>query len=460
MVCRAGVEPRGRGGREVGGGLPHGARDGQLRQRLGQRHDLDDVGRETEAVAHVGERDDDAGSRIRVEYEANRVVLAADAERVHLERRLGRREGRADLEHVRAEDQLVAGLEVVGVVLHERGAAGQARAHHLGDAHEHGGLPVALGAEAVAVGHEALHGEAGQLAQRAEVLEVGREGAEVAGLEEGAQAQLDARAVAQRVPLVAVLLKRRHHVVQLVVLLDEGVDVALRRRVHGLGQLVDGPGVDADAEADLRLRLVALGHRDVAHVVAETGEAQVLHGGPSGGGARPHPDGGGDGRVRDVTDDGLAGHAHPGLDVGELAVTMGRLVEVHEVEVDLAPGQAVVGLGVQVQQRLLQGIEPADPHLGRREGVHPRDHADDLVGAVGLEREALDRVALLEHRLPDDRDRDVAAGPEGRRDLLRLLRHLGEGLGAVEVLAAREEPDLARVQVGDDRAGHFGPPWP
>ena len=44
-----------------------------------------------------------------------------------------------------------------------RGAAGQAGAHDLGDAHEHGGLPVALGAEAVAVGHEALHGEAGQL---------------------------------------------------------------------------------------------------------------------------------------------------------------------------------------------------------------------------------------------------------------------------------------------------------
>ena len=53
-----------------------------------------------------------------------------------------------------------------------RRAAGQARAHHVRDAHEDRGLPVALGAEAVALGHEPLHGEAGQLLQRAEVFEV------------------------------------------------------------------------------------------------------------------------------------------------------------------------------------------------------------------------------------------------------------------------------------------------
>ena len=58
------------------------------------------------------------------------------------------------------------GLEMVGVVLHEGGAAGQARRHHLQRAQQHRGLPVAFAAEAVAVGHQPLHGEAGQLAQR------------------------------------------------------------------------------------------------------------------------------------------------------------------------------------------------------------------------------------------------------------------------------------------------------
>src|SRR5438445_743071 len=80
----------------------------------------------------------------------------------------------------------------------------QAGAHGLQGVQERGGLPVALAAEAVALGHQALHGEAGQLPQAPEVLEVGGEGAEAALGEEGAQAQLDPGGVAQRVvPLTA-----------------------------------------------------------------------------------------------------------------------------------------------------------------------------------------------------------------------------------------------------------------
>src|SRR3972149_365131 len=52
---------------------------------------------------------------------------------------------------------------VVRVVLHERRAAGEPSAHHLGDPDEGRGLPVTLSPEPVAVGHQALHGDAGQL---------------------------------------------------------------------------------------------------------------------------------------------------------------------------------------------------------------------------------------------------------------------------------------------------------
>ena len=70
--------------------------------------------------------------------------------------------------------------------------------------HERRRLPVALAAEAVAVGHQPLHGEAGELAQAAEVLEVRRERAEAAVVEELAQPGLDAGRVAQRLgPLAA-----------------------------------------------------------------------------------------------------------------------------------------------------------------------------------------------------------------------------------------------------------------
>ena len=72
-----------------------------------------------------------------------------------------------------------------------RGAAREPGAHDLGGAHQDRGLPVALGAEAVAVGHQPLHGQAGQLPQRSEVLEVGGERPEAAGLEEGPEPQLD-----------------------------------------------------------------------------------------------------------------------------------------------------------------------------------------------------------------------------------------------------------------------------
>ena len=91
-----------------------------------------------------------------------------------------------------------AWVQVVGVVFHERGAARQAGGHHLHGAHQRGGLPVALGAEAVAVRHQALDGEAGELRQAVQVLEGRREGAEAAVLEEAAHAQLDARRLPQR----------------------------------------------------------------------------------------------------------------------------------------------------------------------------------------------------------------------------------------------------------------------
>ena len=88
---------------------------------------------------------------------------------------------------------------MIGVVLHERGATGLAGTHDLQDPHEHRALPVALGAEAVAIGHEALYGDARELAQSPKVLEVRREGGEPAGVEEGPQARLDPGRVAQRV---------------------------------------------------------------------------------------------------------------------------------------------------------------------------------------------------------------------------------------------------------------------
>ena len=155
-----------------------------------------------------------------------------------------------------------------------------------------------------------------------------------------------------------------------------------------------------------------------------------------------------------MPDHGGARDVEARLDVAELAVAVRGLVEVHEVEVDLRPGQFDVRLRVQVQQRLLQRVESGDPHLRGAEGVHPGDQPDHRSSA--LASRIARRIAALSVStlLPHQRDRDRSTQHPG--DLARLLGHLAEGLLAVEALAAGEEPDLEGLQVGDDRAALRG----
>ena len=63
------------------------------------------------------------------------------------------------------------GIEVIGVILHERGAALQAGGHDFHRAHQRAGLPVAFGAEAIAVGHQPLRRNARQLRQPVQDLQ-------------------------------------------------------------------------------------------------------------------------------------------------------------------------------------------------------------------------------------------------------------------------------------------------
>ncbi|CAH0327263.1 hypothetical protein SRABI128_05928 [Microbacterium sp. Bi128] len=368
--------------------------------------------------------------------------------------RLSGSQGRADLQHVRAQDFLLARDEVVGVVLHERGAAGEPGAHDFGCPDQDGSLPVALGAEAVTVGHEALHGHARQLAQCAEVFEGRGEGGRAVGLQEAAEPKLDPGAVAQRLVAWAAGTELGGHLVELLVFGDEGVDVGLCRAVHGVGEFIDGPSVDRDAEAQLGLGLVPFGDGDIAHVVAETGQLEGPDGRPTRRGALPGSDLAGHLGVGHVADDGFARDAEAGLDVAELAVAVRGLVQVHEVEVDVRPRQFHVGLGVQVQERLPEQVQALDPHLGRGEGVHPRGHADHGVIRVGIQGGAADGVRVREHGLPDDFHRDVGGGVQRVSDVLGLGGDLLEDVLAVEVLAAGEEPDLELLKGRVVGVGH------
>ena len=70
-----------------GRGTPDGMGDRELRHRLVGLDEVDCVEHEAEALAEVGEADDDAGPRVGGEHEPHRVLARADAQRVDLDAR-------------------------------------------------------------------------------------------------------------------------------------------------------------------------------------------------------------------------------------------------------------------------------------------------------------------------------------------------------------------------------------
>ena len=184
----------------------------------------------------------------------------------------------------------------------------------------------------------------------------------------------------------------------------------------------------------------------MAHVVAEARHLEALRVVAAAGGARPGADPRGDLRVLPVPRHRLAGDAQPRLDVRELAVTVRGLVEVHEVHVDLAPRQIAVELRVEVQKGLAEGLEAGDPHLGRTEGVHPRDHADAVLVRRRGDAGGLDSLGRLDDRLEDDSHRDRRGVVQSGRDQRGVVGDLPQGVLAVQVLAPGQEPDLVFAQ--------------
>ena len=111
------------------------------------------------------------------------------------------------------------------------------------------------------------------------------------------------------------------------------------------------------------LYLVAVGNGNVVHLVAETENEHILRICPCCGNTLPYGDfllclG-----VGPVADNHLAAQTHAGADVSEFAVAVSALVEVHEVHVDLVPGNLGIELGVEMQQRLGELLQAMNPHF-------------------------------------------------------------------------------------------------
>ena len=148
----------------------------------------------------------------------------------------------------------------------------------------------------------------GQLLKAAEILERVGEGTEPAVRQEGPQPDFDPRSLAQfasprrrRAGARAPGRTRRRRPSTRSSTASSGAARTASDRS------ADRIAVDRDAETDLRLDLVALGVGDVAHVVAEAGDSQVVGLAPRTGGPRPRADPVRDVRILPVSDDRLAG---------------------------------------------------------------------------------------------------------------------------------------------------------
>ena len=279
-----------------------------------------------------------------------------------------------------------------------------------------------------------------------EVLERVRKRAEPAVGQETAQADLDPRSVAKRRGPLAARPELGDDVVFVGVGLDQGVDLGIRRRVDTSNEVANAVAVDAEAEPALGLDLVAVSHGDLAHVLAEAGDPAGFPVMPGGCGPAPRADTLLDLRVGPVPHDDLPLEPQARSDEAELAVAVGGLVQIHEVHVDLGPWDLAVVLGVEVEQGLAQSLETGDPHLGRRERVHPGDEPDAGRAGVGLVHQLADPVGPGQDRLDDDPDGDGRRAVEGRGDPGGVLGHVLERLWPVQVLTACDEPDLVGAE--------------
>jgi hypothetical protein len=226
----------------------------------------------------------------------------------------------------------------------------------------------------------------------------------------------------------------------------------------GVADLVDPwrrdrrrPGVGREAELHLGADLVAFGHRDLAHVVAEAAELPALPIVPGARGAHPGAEAVMHLRIGPVADDDLARQAHARVDEPGLAVAVRRLVEVHEVHVDRVPRQLGVELRVQMRERLLQDVEAADPHLRRREGVHPQNQAGAIGIGIRVETQLRDLVGRRQQRLEHGLQRQLLRFGEAGGDLLGVGGDLLERPRPVEMLRPADEPDFRVGEVDHHR---------
>lgn len=96
-----------------------------------------------------------------------------------------------------------------------------------------------------------------------------------------------------------------------------------------------------------------------------------------------------------------------------------------------------------------QRSQSTDPHFRRRERVHPQDQASAVVVVVGFKATRPHFFRSGHYRLEDDLERNRFGSIERAGNRLSIGRDLLQGFGAIEVLAAGNEPDFGGCEFRD-----------
>ena len=279
--------------------------------------------------------------------------------------------------------------------------------------------------------------------------------AEAAVGEEGAHPDLLPGGVAQVLALVAAPPQRGSERVLRLVLLDQAVDLGVAHLGDARDQIADAVAVHRPAElicastrsppvtATSRMfmppKRTIFSWRDSATAQATRDQRVEL---------------GDDLAVLPVADHDLAVEPQARHDEPELPVAVGRLVQVHEVHVDLRPGQLAVELRVQVRQRLRQAALSPAIHIFAGEKVCIQVMTPTHAGSrVGFQADLRDGLGPLERRLAHHANRQLVV--EMRGDLAGVLGDLLQRLLTVQVLTAGQEPDFAACFVALIRLNSF-----
>ena len=147
-----------------------------------------------------------------------------------------------------------------------------------------------------------------------------------------------------------------------------------------------------------------------------------------------------------IADNGLAGLAQTREDMCILAVAMSTLVEVHEVHIHGLVGDLLVVLCMEVEQGLAEDLHALDPHLGRREGVHPADDAHALVVDISAVHDVDHFLGTVGCAFIDNLDGQTTRVVQSFHHLFGMTIYLLHGIASVKELCTCYPPNLEIVK--------------